>query len=259
MKGIRFGDAILVSTKDAAAILAEDVRLISIDPISSIHGYSEFILKKLAGYVSTDYVMIVQWDGYVLHPELWDSDFLNYDYIGAGWVKYKDDMLVGNGGFSLRSKRLLLACLSDQVKLSGAEDFVICRDSRRFLENEFDIRFAPISVADRFSVEHRSIDCKNSFGFHGFFRFPDVFDEVFLLDFVQRLPPPMLQGADARKFCKKVLASSFGAKLEIVQYIYSSLPPGVRRISGWRSIARRLVYGRLKSRMLKLLKVQSGL
>ena len=40
--------------------------------------------------------------------------FLDYDFIGAPWPEGQEEnsLLVGNGGFSLRSKSKLLACTS---------------------------------------------------------------------------------------------------------------------------------------------------
>ena len=38
-------------------------------------------MHRLASYIETDFVLIVQYDGFVLHAQAWDDDFLNYDYI----------------------------------------------------------------------------------------------------------------------------------------------------------------------------------
>src|SRR6266850_1256662 len=62
-----------------------------------------FLWFNVPQYVKTSHILTIQWDGWVINPHLWNDDWLQYDYIGAPW----DDGCVGNGGFSLRSKRLM--------------------------------------------------------------------------------------------------------------------------------------------------------
>lgn len=80
-----------------------------------IREYSRFVLQDLHTYIETSHVLIVQADGFVLNPGLWNPGWLDYDYVGAPWPetlrvgKYVIPLAnrVGNGGFSLRSRRLL--------------------------------------------------------------------------------------------------------------------------------------------------------
>ena len=67
---------------------------------------NHLLLKK---YIDTDFCLIIQGDGFVIHPENWTDEFLKYDYIGAPWrnLAHYSFIRVGNGGFSLRSKKLL--------------------------------------------------------------------------------------------------------------------------------------------------------
>jgi hypothetical protein len=159
-----FAEAILLSDKSVAG----NFRHIAIDPLASREVYFEFLFKRLARYIQTPFVLLVQWDGYVVDPRAWSADFLNYDYIGAKWAWYPDHMKVGNGGFSLRSKRLLdlLATAEYDMRPEINEDAVICRMLRAALENEHGIKFAPESVADQFSYELSKPDAP-TFGFHG--------------------------------------------------------------------------------------------
>jgi glycosyltransferase involved in cell wall biosynthesis len=148
-----------------------DTRIITCDPIRSKEEYSEFVIKKLHEHILTDYALIIQYDGYVLNYQAWDNDFLNYDYIGATWW-YKDNMNVGNGGFSLRSRRLLKILAEDpHIKMLHPEDHHICRTYRDYLEEKHGIVFAPEEVANRFSIEAAYTPDKKywgQFGFHGF-------------------------------------------------------------------------------------------
>ena len=52
--------------------------------------------------ISTPFVLVIQWDGYIVDPSAWANAFRKYDYVGAV-VHDKRGTFVGNGGFSLRS------------------------------------------------------------------------------------------------------------------------------------------------------------
>lgn len=116
--------------------------------------YSRFMLKELTKHFKTSHVLTIHADGYVLNYKAWDREYLQYDYIGATWL-YKDGMNVGNGGFSLRSKKLcdILADQDIDERYMHPEDHCICRTFRKSLETDFGIRFAPEEVANRFSIE----------------------------------------------------------------------------------------------------------
>jgi hypothetical protein len=55
------------------------------DPSLLTQRYSQIVLKGLYPHVATSHVLVIQWDGYVVNADLWDDDFLRYDYIGAPW------------------------------------------------------------------------------------------------------------------------------------------------------------------------------
>jgi hypothetical protein len=157
-------------------------------PIPSLDGvgYSRFMIKELHRYVETDYCLVVQADGYVQNPRLWREDFLAYDFIGAPWPQttasrhgadvtihnLSERHRVGNGGFSLRSRRLLEACagLPFEPLAQFPEDFIICRLCQPYLAG-LGLRFAPLEVAEAFAVElplrDGPVDLQRHFGFHG--------------------------------------------------------------------------------------------
>ena len=91
----------------------DGVTTIKIKPIRSKEEYSYFCIKELANYVDTSHCLLIQWDGYVINEDAWQECFLEYDYIGAPW-NYFDGRNVGNGGFSLRSKKLLSILKEDE-------------------------------------------------------------------------------------------------------------------------------------------------
>jgi len=156
-----FTDAIVADKDDR-------IRVVQIEPLRSAKDYSSFILSSLVEHVRTAHCLVVQWDGFVLDAERWEPGFLDYDYIGAPWPQFDDGFDVGNGGFSLRSRKLLTAWRDESLRSGHPEDVLICRNNRRFLEHDCGIRFADHSVAQRFSVERTGLG-QPSFGFHGIF------------------------------------------------------------------------------------------
>lgn len=164
---VRFADVLLLT--DAHHVpLPPSIRLVGIDRLESGSAYSSFLLNDLVNHIATDHLLVVQWDGYVLSAEQWDPKFLEYDYIGAPWPQFSDGHDVGNGGFSLRSRRLLEACRDPDFGYAHPEDVAIGRLNRTLLEGRHGCRFAPRDVAARFAFERRWRSAP-TFGFHGVF------------------------------------------------------------------------------------------
>ncbi len=170
-EGIRYARTLfLTDAVPARVTVPEGIEVARIAPLPSRDAYSEFVLKSLAAHIETPHALLVQWDGYAVNPAAWDAAFLECDYIGAKWYWYEDDLRVGNGGFSLRSRKLLEALQDPRVVLTDVEDVTIGRTFRRLLEREHGIRFASEALADRFSFE-AAYPIGKPFGFHGLFNF----------------------------------------------------------------------------------------
>ena len=165
--GIRYARVLFLTDSDRVAS-GVDVR--SIAPLASRQDYSAFVLKRLVDHIDTEHVLLVQWDGYVANPDAWRQEFLACDYIGAKWFWHDDAMRVGNGGFSLRSRKLLNALQDPRIVLEGPEDETICRSFRALLEREHGIVFATEALADAFAFE-AAYPIGMPFGFHGLFNF----------------------------------------------------------------------------------------
>jgi hypothetical protein len=218
----------------------ENISLLKIPKITTKHQYSLFVLKELNRYIDTDFVLIIQWDGFVVNPDSWRSEFQDYDYVGAKWFWHSDGLNVGNGGFSLRSNRLLQALSEDAVPVSVeslryGEDSFICRQYRRFLENRYGIRFAPEGIADKFSHE-RSEPVGRPFGFHGLFNMWRYIEDEKVEDFIKFLSPQVLNSIEA---------------IELVQY-YNQVGKKRHALTLCRRV---LEYYPSKSEALSLLKV----
>ena len=181
-KNINFGDIVLISHEKPKE-LPSSINFGLIDRMDNVNQYSYNMIYKLGDYVNTEYALVVQSDGYVVNPDMWSDDFLNYDYIGAPFPLPNDDFSyrdvngeifrVGNGGFSLRSKKLI--DLPNKLGLEWRpfhgfynEDGFICAMYRHiYIENG--IKFAPLDVAKYFSHETYIPEINGivPFGFHG--------------------------------------------------------------------------------------------
>ena len=167
MRQAQFANVLLLSDRRPPPNTDPMINWRQIDRIDSRSAYSHFMLRCLADHIATEHALCIQWDGFVVKGESWDPDFLNYDYIGAVWPHFDDESVVGNGGFSLRSRRLLEACRQLPFHPGEAEDVVISRLERKQLEDR-GIRFAPPAMARKFSYE-RGASTGREFGFHGSF------------------------------------------------------------------------------------------
>ncbi len=159
------------------------IRVVNI-PKLDFEGYSKFILNDLYQHVDTEYCLVVQADGFVLNASRWQDQFLDYDYVGAPWPKVLtlgggEQMLylknqVGNGGFSLRSRKLLNKTAKinvDQLTFpTKSEDMIICHFLfEEMIENG--MKFPSPEFAAKFSIESENASYgqnpSTSFGFHG--------------------------------------------------------------------------------------------
>jgi len=194
LSGTQFAKVVLITNLDRVNIKRADIEYVQAPPIKTTKDYSELLLTGLDQYVDGSHVLVIQWDSFVIHPELWANDFLTYDYIGAVWPHHPKTA-VGNGGFSLRSVKLLQA-----MKISGfvkrhPEDYCICVDNKEFLMQECGIRIAPTGVAEQFAVDRSP--WHPAFGFHGFFNFGRVLNDAELKNFIGMLPETYLSGLDS--------------------------------------------------------------
>jgi hypothetical protein len=157
--------------------------------LKSIDDYNHYLIYQLWRHVETRFALVVQADGYVINPELWRDEYLNFDYIGAPWPRsrhayidpFGNQQRVGNGGFSLRSRRLLQVPLKTDIPFQVnegdfynhmgvnllSEDGNICVHNRHLFV-EAGCTFAPFKVALGFSVEKRLLQrgFSQTFGFH---------------------------------------------------------------------------------------------
>jgi hypothetical protein len=171
-KQAEFAESIFVTSEEFADRESESysaIEFIGIAPMTSGRDYSRLMMKEVAGIIQTSHVLIVQWDGYVLNGGRWSEEFLEFDYIGSVWAEKKAGRSVGNGGFSLRSKRLLDLLALPETPGYHPEDVATCVELRPMLEGK-GIKFANERVAGQFSFEQiQPENIGGVFGFHGAF------------------------------------------------------------------------------------------
>lgn len=205
IKDIEFGSAIFCGTDFSCLEKDSRIDYIKLKSPMDYANYNRFMIKDLYSIVSSykcSHILCIQDDGFVVNPECWKPEYLNYDYIGAPWseklmmpVLPEKELRVGNGGFSLRSMKFLEICSKYipwpffQIlqyapiiqKYTGGrynptwdlynEDRILCFWYREVLLAH-GITFAPAELAIHFSFENpfegeRDLVTKDTFGFHG--------------------------------------------------------------------------------------------
>lgn len=193
MRGIDFGDAVIV-THEKPRHLPEGIRYAHIEKLDNIDRFNYESVYHMGDYVETDFVMLVHYDGYVVHPEMWRDEFLEYDYIGSPWplpqpgdtTTYRDIhgnlCRVGNS-VGIRSKRLMDFPRKANIPWTPEkgyynEDGFICCRIRHLLEAE-GMRIAPLEVAKYFAHENMipEVEGITPFAFHKWYgtnaQYPD--------------------------------------------------------------------------------------
>lgn len=142
------------------------LRLFYVDITDARRKREEFLVGRMAETYATPFCLHMEWDAGIGNSYSWNSDWLQYDFIGAPWP-FNDNHVVGNTGFALMSKAFNQAT-SEVADLHCDEldtsDYYMCRTLRPTLEKRF-IRFAPKEVAAKFSCEN--VPYVEQFGWHG--------------------------------------------------------------------------------------------
>lgn len=169
MQGIEFGEVALI-THRKPYFLPRGITYKHTSRLADIDSFNYKIVYELSDYIDTDYVLLVHYDGFVVHPEKWQERFLDYDYIGSPWPHpapgtkhcyhdiYGNLCRVGNS-VSLRSKRFLAFPKQAGLKWEKDEDgfynediFLCCMNKHKF--EAAGMKYAPVEVARYFGHEH---------------------------------------------------------------------------------------------------------
>ena len=174
-----FGAVKLIS-HERPSNLPKEIEFEKCSRINNIMDFNHLAFSDLGGYIQTSHTLLVQNHAYVINPICWDNDWLQYDYIGAPWAWQENSYIantgehvrVGNGGFSLRSKKLLELPRNLGLPLKQEQGFwnedgnICCYYRREFLEAG--IKYAPVEIAAHFSFENEVPENRGikTFGFH---------------------------------------------------------------------------------------------
>lgn len=155
------------------------IRHIKTRNIPSIKDYQKFVVNESAEIILSSvsdtfngHFLCINWDGFIVNPDSWTDEFLNYDYIGAPWPWFNH--MVGNGGFCLKSTRFLKAQqqICKQYISQYNEDIELCIVLRKYFKY-LQCRYAPADIGYKFSTEVGDIGYSKSFGFHDFKYHPE--------------------------------------------------------------------------------------
>ena len=149
--------------------------------MSNIDEWNYSSIYELGKHIDTEFAMLIHDDGFVINPDSWRDEFLDYDYIGAPWPMPNDNfsfrdidgnlIRVGNS-VSIRSKRLIDLPVELNLEWKAFhgyynEDGYICVNYRH-IYLEHGMKFADIDVAKYFSMENEIPENKGivPFAFH---------------------------------------------------------------------------------------------
>lgn len=178
LNAVQFGAVHIYSDSPAPfARLGLDDAVSHVAPFTSVDAVMAHLWYDVPCRIESSHALIIQWDSGIVSPTQWSDEFLSYDYVGAPWGWHRDTHEVGNGGFSLRSRRLMqyVSDHRDKFPIGHPEDDFLCRRYRLELERA-GFRWAPTDVALRFAFERTGFSGLNRhFGYHGIFNWPRVF------------------------------------------------------------------------------------
>ena len=178
---IAFGAVKLLSSSppDIVGFQGDFVRV----PLCSWAAGQQVQAYRLREFFDTEHMLLCETDGFVVNPRLWNPEWLKLDFIGAPWAPNSnprqanapDHSRVGNGGFSLQSRRFRETLWEnrERYKPGTPSDVWFGQDNDMLnIYQQKGLRLATIHEAIRFSCEseipeYPDWSTNQSFGFHG--------------------------------------------------------------------------------------------
>jgi len=160
--------------------ISDQIEIKLLDKDLDRNGYNNLLLDlNFWNGIDCEKVLIYQTDTFILND--FDDSFLEYDYVGAPWyiehaahikknLKIKDDIIIGNGGLSLRSLDNIRENLGSKLNL----DLMNNKDLDTSLDKiPEDLYFSILNAGNKLPSFQRSLDFSNeidfipsSFGLH---------------------------------------------------------------------------------------------
>jgi len=169
---VKFGE-ILIYTDNPDLIPVVGARYIEVPDFPNKREAGRFYYQYACSKITTEFALMLEWDGGIHDVKQWTDEFFNYDCIGAPWVvpsRDDDRRDVGNGGFMLMSRKLGLHLAKYPQEHPVFTDIDLCQAQRPGLERA-GFKWAPKKLANRFSWE-LTPQPENVFGFHATFTWP---------------------------------------------------------------------------------------
>ena len=205
MRWISFGAAVLVTAPNHTLSPPPGLQIVANETISTVRDYSRFMLRDLLPYVDTSHCLVVQWDGYVLDPTMWRDKFMEFDYLGPIWERFRNAPRCScTGGFTLRSRRLLAALRDEEIQSEKPEDVCIALEYRDRLQDRYGIHYADFEIARQFAIEDL-YERPSAFGFHGVHNLMCLLSDDELSEFLTHAPDNVFSGFRMRRFINQAL------------------------------------------------------
>lgn len=171
LKQIHFGDILMINPFGKNKHLLDikfqphwDDFLLEKSP-KNIAWLNNFLIKALPKLIKTEWYLIIQWDGFILNPDMWMDEFFRYPFLGGG-----DTTL--NGGFSLRNTETMLEFLKvNKTFDTGAEDgfysaFLDIPNVRNKKDTPFKIPCPDVTTINNFCKWDSTNCVDRTFGWH---------------------------------------------------------------------------------------------
>jgi len=177
---LEFGAIKLLSDKEPDN-LPDKIKWEYVPKMSNIDHFNYYMFLETGKHIETSHALHVHHHAWVINSEMWDDEWLQYDYIGAPWKVIENTYIgndgtvarVGNDGFSLKSKKLLDIPKQNNFHLRSEQGYFnvdgqcCCYWRKEMLE--LGIKYASVEVAAKFSYENEVPENQNDlvpFGFH---------------------------------------------------------------------------------------------
>lgn len=169
----KFGEILLYTDKPDLIPIETGARYIPVPDFPNKREAGQFYYQHACAGIRTDFALMMEWDAGIYDASKWRPEFLHYDYIGAPWrVRPEEGNAVGNGGFTIMSKRLGDFLTKNADRYPVYTDVDLCRKHRKGLEAE-GFKWPDTNLAGKFSWELMERD-PDHFGFHAAYNWPTM-------------------------------------------------------------------------------------
>jgi hypothetical protein len=187
---MEFGETKFISNVKPSN-LPENIIFEECPEIKNIDDYNYYMFREFGKHITTSHCLLVQYHAWILDPDLFDQNWLQYDYGGSPWAIRDNAYMsndgtrsrVGNGGFSLRSSRLMNLSkkydlpLREEQGWKNEDGQICCYYKKEFLN--WGIKYMPLEDAAKFAYETSVPENKGIANFFGFHRNLPVKESIF--------------------------------------------------------------------------------